>query len=336
MNGKLAGAGVELMPRTMRKVVVTAVVGSLTYLVTEGIIDKEVESVLLAAFVGGVVFVVQYLVDVDQRLEKLREEQSAHQARMQQMVERGLSRINEATELFWMVEEAPLRTDAITQLVRNATNVGPDTPDLVKGLAQSEIERLSRFLRDLGERREVSYEGEDRDWLLGLAERTQLRLDAVSLTIVDGHSVEYDAGFWGTDLGQRYMNLQRELVHRDVQIRRVFVVDRADRLGSAAFREILSVQMEIGVQVRILTPPEIPATLRGSLCDFIVFDDTVCYQSIPSQQVYGGFAPTLTTRLLLEPRNVAERRGLFRELWESASPPAAVPAPAGRGPDAPG
>jgi hypothetical protein len=303
-----------MMPPTLRKILITAAVGIPTYFVTDDDgpflgthPEQQAWGLILTVFISAVVFVVQYLIEVDNQLESTRREVVA-----------GLSRINEATELFGLVEASAVQTDVVTQLVRNATRVDKEMPDLVQAFAQSEIARISTLLRELGEGN-VIYEGEDRDWLLGLTRNTQSTLDALSLNVVDQGPADFDGGFWTTDAGQRYLNEQRERIRDGVLVRRIFFVDRSERVESETFRRICKMHAEIGVQVRILTPDARVTSL--GLFDFIVFDDVLSYEVTPSPQV--GDIATHTfkhTLLVLDPPRVKQRTERFRELWDLASP----------------
>ncbi|GIH69358.1 hypothetical protein Mth01_16110 [Sphaerimonospora thailandensis] len=307
----------ELIPRTLRKFLITAAVGVPTYLLTDddgpfiGTGEpRKAWGIILTVFISAVVFVVQYLIEVDRQLETLREE-----------VGSGLSRINEATELFGLVEESAVQADVVTQLVRNATRVDKEMPTLVQAFAQWEIARISTLLRELGEGN-VIYEGEDRDWLLGLTHNTQHSLDALSLNVVDQGPSEFDGGFWTTDAGQRYLDAQRDRIREGVRIRRIFFVDSSERLGAEIFRRVCKMHSEIGVQVRILTPEQLASPL--GLFDFIVFDEVLSYEVTPSAPQVGEITTHtfVHTLLVLEQPRVRQRIERFKELWEMASPPA--------------
>ncbi|MEV0967902.1 hypothetical protein [Microtetraspora glauca] len=304
----------EIIPRTLRKILITAAVGVPTYFLTNDngpAFDGEhtAWSLLLTVFISAVVFLTQYLIEVDRQLEATRHEMIT-----------GLSRITKATELFNRVEASAVQTDVITQLVSNATRVDKEMPALVQAFAQSEIARISTLLRELSEGN-VIYEGEDRDWLLGLTRNTQRTLDALSLNVVDQGPSEFDGGFWTTDAGQRYLEAQRDRLRAGVRIRRIFFVDRTERVESEMFRRICKMHTEIGIDVRILTPGHLSSPL--GLLDFIVFDDDVSYEITPSAPQVGQITTHtfVHTLLVLEPPRVRQRIERFKELWELASEP---------------
>ena len=302
----------SMLPATLRKMLVTAFLGGLTYALTSMAGQDQIWSVILSVFIGGAVFVIQFLIDVDGRLQVVQIENRQHYNTVESLVEHGFSRINEATELFGLVERSPLQTDVVTQLVRNCTQLGSDSSDLVHRFAQSEIVRLSQFLRALGEGDAV-YEGEDRDWLLGLTANTRACLDAISLTTVDA------GGFWISDLGHRYVGVQRDLLNRGVQIRRIFVVENKNRTESPELKHTISLQSDIGVDVRVLNSAQIPETRKSSLFDFILFDNAVSYEVTPASVFEDGTAPSIVnTRLILNESRVSERVGIFKDLWEAS------------------
>jgi hypothetical protein len=193
-------------------------------------------------------------------------------------------------------------------------------PALVQAFAQWEISRISTLLRELGEGN-VIYEGEDRDWLLGLTHNTERTLDALSLNVVDQGPSEFDGGFWTTDAGQRYLEAQRDRIRSGVRIRRIFFVDSTERRGSEMFRRICKMHTEIGVQVRVLMPADLASPL--GLFDFIVFDDVLSYEVTPAAPQVGQITTHtfVHTLLVLETPRVKQRTERFKELWELASEP---------------
>jgi hypothetical protein len=61
----------------------------------------------------------------------------------------------------------------------------------------------------------VAYDGEDRDWLLGLTRHAQSSIDTTSLMAVDASGGGFgEGGLWSSDLGRRYLEVQREAVQR--------------------------------------------------------------------------------------------------------------------------
>lgn len=303
-----------------RRLLVTCTGGALAYSLTK-LADLELQWVLsITIFVAGVLLIAQLLIDFESRLTAVEEEESRATAEIRTLVESGFSKINEATELFGLVEASALRTDVVTQLVRNSTELEPSSPPLVYRFAQSEIGRMSQFLKELKDG-DASYDGEDRDWLLGLTRNVKTSIDATSMTLVDAGGRGFYGGFWETDLGQRYLEMQREVAQRQVKIRRVFILDRPELVDDPNFLQICLLQTNMNIEVRILDAAAIPATRKSSLFDFILFDNVISYEVTPASRVDDAMRPTiLNTRLVLRPDRVEDRIDRFRDLWASARP----------------
>src|SRR5262249_36495681 len=162
-------------------------------------------------------------------------------------------------ELFRLIEESELGKELIVQLLRHATSISQDSPPLIYKFAEAEISRLSRYLKDLGQGADLTYDGEDRDWLLGLTRVASKTIAATSLSTVDGWGNGLvDGGLWTSDLGVHYLEAQREAIRRGVEIRRLFIVDRPDLPSNPDFTSILKLHTEIGVRVRILRSNQVP------------------------------------------------------------------------------
>jgi hypothetical protein len=315
----------ELRTRILRKVLLSFVIGAVVYAITELTGQEEIWSLMMSLYIGGVTLVVQFLIEFEARLARVETAKEQHSARIERMVDDGFAKVNEATELFRMVELSALRTEAVTQLVRHAALIEPTAPPLVSRFAQAEIGRVSMFLKDLGETGNVIYEGEDRDWLLALARQVESSIDATSLTSVDaGGNGFTDGGLWTSDLGQRYLEIQRDAVQRGVTIRRVFIVlHRPDPTTDAGLASVCQMQQELGIQVRVLDRHSVPGTLRDWLFDFVLFDDALSYEVTAASRFTDTSRPTIiNTRLELQPERVKGRIQRFKDLWESAHSPA--------------
>jgi hypothetical protein len=310
----------EVRARILRKVVVSLVMGALAYAITELSEQPQIWSIMLSVFIGGVTLVVQFLIEFESRLARVETAKEVHSAKIERMVENGFAKINEATELFSLVEASALRTDAVIQLVRHSTQIDPTAPALVFRFAQSEIGRMSEFLKEIGEGGTVLYEGEDRDWLLALARNAEWSVDATSLTTVDAGGRGFvDGGLWSNDLGRRYLEVQRDAVQQGVQIRRVFILHRADLATDPDLITACRLQREIGIDVRVLDSSAIPSTRRDSLFDFVLFDESISYEVTPATRVEDTARPTIVnTRLELNSTRVKDRIQRFKDLWESA------------------
>lgn len=283
------------------RVLLAVVVAAVTYALGAPPRATAMAALTLAVLVGGVVLVVLFLIDVENRLA------------------RGLTKINEATDLFGLVEASALRTDAM-QLVRHSTQINPKAPPIVVRFAQHEISRMSDFLKELSRGSNVTYEGEDRDWMLGLARTAETSIDATSLTTVDAGGQGFvDGGLWASDLGQRYLEVQRDAVVRGVTVRRVFILNRKEFADDPGFRHVCQLQQEMGINVRVLDSSTVPGVQRSSMFDFVLFDEAVSYEVTPGSPMEDTDRPNIVnTRLELRPSRVRDRALRFRDLWASA------------------
>jgi hypothetical protein len=311
------------IPSTARKIIIALMFGGIAYPITNLTEQPQIWILTVSVFIGGVVLVVQFIVEFDERIRTMERLQMQHYTAMENALKDQFKKINEATELFGLVEDSSLRTDGITELVRNATKIKhadqQAEPRLIYDLAQSEISRLSEFLKELGDGGTVSYDGEDREWLLALARNIRVSLDATSLPAVDGGGGRFNGGFWFSDLGERYLDIQREIVRNGVCIRRVFILDGTSvALEDQDFRQMCRIQHEIGINVRVLEPAQIVTQPHAMLFDFVLFDQKISYEVTPAVGNDRDHPVFINTRLILQEARVRERVRGFNALWDSA------------------
>lgn len=209
-----------------------------------------------------------------------------------------------------------LPPELVRRLVDGVTKVDRDAiPELAFRLAAMELARVSTFFEALATNGEVTYEGEDRDWLLSLTSGSHHSIDAVSLYDVDVGRHH----FLATDLGRRYLAEQARLCDRGVRVRRIHVLDAADAHGEE-LREVCRQQRELGIDVRILNPAD-RAEVPGPMRDVVVFDETVSYETTPAAESGGDGPIIVATRLVLQPEWVRRRGEWFAALWEAAAEP---------------
>jgi hypothetical protein len=314
----------QISARLLRKIALSVAFGAAAYvtvtLVTRFTEVNQLLAVSMAILVAGVAMVVQVVAEFEGRLSIVARTQQEHSEHMDTMVKAGFSKINEATELFSLVEASALRSDVVIQLVRHSTQLDPQSPTLITRFAQAEIGRVSDFLKELSDGGNVRYDGEDRDWMLALAQSVETSIDATSLSTVDaGGKGSVDSGLWTSDLGQRYLDVQRDAIQRGVRIRRVFIIGQADLASDGGFLDVCHRQRDMGIHVRVLDSSAIPGTRRTSLFDFILFDDVISYEVTPASQVAGATRPTIVNTLLeLRRSRVRDRIQRFKDLWDSA------------------
>jgi hypothetical protein len=319
----------------IRKTIITSLSGGLTYFITNLSTQPQVWVLTVTVFISGVTLVVQFMHDFDnqlesfaKKLENLTEGHPAHAKEIQSLIEEGFARTNEAAALFRAVEQSPLRTDLITQLVQHSTQIEPGSPPLVNEFAHSQINRTSEFLKELSEGGVVPHDGEDKEWLLELTSQSQHTINATSLSTVDAGATGFHGGLWTSGFGQHYLELQREAIQRGVVIRRVFVLDGSARPEDSDFLAIYWQQRNLGIHVRVLDRDMIPHALKNLLFDFIVFDNAISYEVTPASRVEDDMGPTIVkTELTLRSQRVQGRLRRFEDLWSCAQELDAHPIP---------
>jgi hypothetical protein len=286
-----------------------------------GVKSEEAIGFAVSIFVGGVALVVQFLAGADRTMDSLLEQVHENVAGLGAQLREVNSAIQQFREAL-VLERTAAQTDALHQLVKNATSIGKTNPPLIFDFAQNEVFRLSGYLRNLGQQADVTYDGEDRDWLLGLARVARSSIDATSLTTVDGGGQGFvDGGLWSSDLGYLYLQLQRNAIMRGVTIRRVFIMDRPDLISHPDLAAILRRQHEMGVEVRTLDPTAIGPNRRYLLVDFIVIDSVLAYTSTPVPALPNDTRPSIvSTRLVTDPERINQWVNRYRELWDLATP----------------
>jgi hypothetical protein len=324
--------GTSAAARLATKLSLSLLFGVIAFALSFGL-SSDVESQTLlgvgaSVFISGVAFMTQFLMDVESRIDtveatlrNVERRYEDHDRQNRLMITEEFKKINEATELFGAVEASALKTDSVTQLVKNSTAVKKGSPSLIFDFAQAEINRLSRYLKVLADAGDVVYEGEDQDWLLGLARVAAISIDAISLTTVDAGGRGFvDGGLWNSDLGQRYMESQREAIKRGVAIRRIFIIDRPELEDDADFVHVLRQHAAIDVNVRMLRTDDIAPTRRSSLIDFVVIDGVLSYQAMPASRMVNRPPTIATTTLVTDDRRVQERIDRYEDLWRDAQP----------------
>lgn len=266
------------------------------------------DQLILTSMAGSVTLMVQYLAEFEQKLVAFEGSERQAIADVQHTINNGFVGVSEATELLNSIEKSPLNQDALKHVIHHAGRFTGLSIPLVRCLADSEVERLAETLQWLSGGRELPYEGEDREYLLGLTRKAKRSIMATSWTTVNG----LDAGFWSTDLGVRYLDLQRTALQRDVKIKRVFIFETPNLMQSELVRQAISAQRAMGFEIRLL--PNGPKD--GSIADFVLFDEEVCHDTFPVPRLEGSQA--LNTRLTFDQGMVHTRLLQFRDLWSSA------------------
>lgn len=265
--------------------------------------------------IGGVVFLgfllVLVLIDFTVRFDEVHEHLSG-----------GFAKIDRSARLFELMEQSAIGTPVLTGFLDAAAKAGPDVSPLLQRLARREIERVTWFVRQLPVGNEIGYDGEDRDWLLGLTAEAERSIDAISLSTVDAGLRGFDGGLWTSDLGSRYLELQRDALSRRVAIRRIFVFENKDLARDDAFLMITQMQRDVGVDIRMLDQQLIPDRLRSMIFDYIIFDRAVSYEMTPATAFSTGGTRPAIVRTVLAPQQarIDDLIGKFEQLWDAADP----------------
>ncbi|WP_422769834.1 DUF6879 family protein [Plantactinospora sp. WMMC1484] len=276
------------------------------------------DQLIITIVIGGVTLLAQYLVDMERRFAESERLQGETTEALRDMIQSGFESVDEATELMAELEKSTVRSELLKQVIRRSAHLTQAAPPLVQSLAASETQRLADNLQSLSDGHEVFYDGEDREFLLALTRSTRASLLATSWATIQTDGVGFEAGFWLSDLGARYLDLQRMALRRGVVIRRVFIVESASMTHPQLSR-ILALQKGAGVEVRLVDASEAPQD--GGLSDFVIFDEQLCYDTTPVSRREAHGAPwRLTTRLVLNEETVRHRIERFHELWSAALP----------------
>jgi hypothetical protein len=322
----------RVLPPVMRKIVLATVSGGLSLgcalLLSSG---GLVPALTISVVISGVTLIVDFLHEFEVRLHTLdrtfREElglngelvQQAN-ARLRLDVDQRFTQLTTVPEAFGLQPLDNTRAAELIQVVQNAYAFEHRSAPLAKTFVRSEAQRFSLLLHQLRSG-EGTYDGEDRDWLLSLARVCGRSLDATSSTSTDaGGRLRYGGGFWESDHGLRYMEEQRLAVRRGVVVRRVFILENAKVTEDPFYVTLCSRQRRLGFDIRYLTPDMVPPELYNKLDDFIVFDNEISYEVVPSMSP-GELRPTISkTHLVLNRALVAARVRQFTDLWDAALP----------------
>lgn len=269
------------------------------------------DALALAAVIALGFILVLFLVDTEMRISALEDRMAA-----------GFARISRSAELSAMMERSVLDTALLTDFLETAGRTDARISPLLQRLTRREVERVTSFVRQLPVGSEIAYDGEDRDWLLGLTQEAERSIDAISLSTVDAGMRGFDGGLWTSDLGTRYLALQREAIARHVCIRRIFVFENEDLARDETFLKLTQMQRDVGVDVRMLDHQLIPDWLQSMIFDFIVFDGVISYEITPATTFNAGQTRPAFIRTLLAPMSarVHDLEERFEQLWVAANP----------------
>ena len=208
----------------------------------------------------------------------------------------------------------------LVKMVRDAYAFERRASPLANTFARNQAQRLNSLLHQLRSG-QCSYDGEDRDWLLALTTICTRTLYATSLTTTDaGGRLRFGGGFWETDLGLRYLELQGDAVRRGVMVRRLFILQDARITEDRFYNDLCLRHRKLGIEIRYLTPDMLSPDLLGLLDDFIIFDNEVVYETVTSLATDNARPVVANVHLWLNRSHVGRRSGQYTRLWSAALP----------------
>jgi hypothetical protein len=312
--GPTAG-GLRISPVVL-KTLVTIVVATIAYVITNLINQSQDELWKLAVsiVIGGAALIVQYMVDFEQRLASvetghhehrrdLRQDLATQHREVTDLVDRGFQRVGEVTGLFNGLDRSGMDAGDVTRLVRSATQVGSQGPEIVQAFARAEIERLASVMTELTSKT-ADWAGENNDWLIALTRCARSTIDATSSFV--------DLAFWKTEPAKHYLRVQRAAIERGVRVRRLFIVKDPVELN-ADLDVICDTQRRVGIDVRVVVLSELPSSIVvGETTDVVIFDGELNFEIITDLQYVNP-----RTRLDARERYVNDRMVRFDELWNT-------------------
>jgi hypothetical protein len=297
-----------------RKILTTAATGGLTFLITNAVNLPAETSLTLSILIGGIALLVRFLVDFDRRLGAVQRLEEAGRAETKQLVIDTFADIGDATDLHSTVGLSAPEKEAVRALVRNAARIPAATPAIIHHFVHAKIAQTSDLLKQIADEGTINYDGEDREWLLTLTCNATTSIDAISMTAVDH-------GLWQSEIGQRYLDAQRDAAADGKKVRRIFVLDTAADVNDKELVLACTEQRRLGIDVRMLIRDDVPQHQRVQVRDRIVFDDTLAYETTPTPVPDPRHAQIAETRLVLTGEKVQRCVKLFRELWAVAHVP---------------
>ncbi len=283
------------------KIIRPVTASALVFGITSVTRQDTLQSVMLSVLVGGIVLVVEFLSDFEHSIESLRISQH-----------KGLAGFSEATRLSDQVDRSPVSRAQVDFFLNQVGDLGSDTHPLLLDLVHAELRRLGLFIKQVHEAGRfggpsqsgvegpfsITYHGEDREWLLALTCVAKKSIDAISLSTIDAGVNNYDGGLWRSDLGHRYIELQRMAILRGLQVRRIFYFDNPMIPQDSVFQDVCARQRAIGVNVRTLEESILSPDLKNLVSDFIVFDGSLGYEMTSTVALADGHRPDRLTTYL--------------------------------------
>jgi hypothetical protein len=139
--------------------------------------------------------------------------------------------------------------------------------------------------------------------------------------IIATSSLPVDNGFWDSELGSRYLEMQEEAIARGVRVRRVFILAGARPEPDPTVERIRALQQEKRIEVRFLDIDVLTVGQRRLYKDYVLVDSRVYYQVQPPSRRWGddeSGSAVVETLLSVRAPEVEFARDYFEQLWKLA------------------
>jgi len=339
-------------PRVLRKTLIAMVSGGLSLGSAMLISTASIVSVLtISIVISGVALVVDYLIELENTTKEIetesreaitdivekmrlqnqsiaRQVEEAH-AKLFEHIDGRLSIIMSVPELFNLQRKQPSTAQSMVSVVRDAHSFEQQSSPLSMRLLEKKTADFANLLHGLRSGHAV-YNGEDFDWLMTLTDTCAQTIDATSSTATDsGGRLKYSGGFWDSNQGLFYMEAQRlAVMDRGIRVRRLFILEYAQLASDPFYLQLCQRQRAAGFEIRYLTRDMCRPELLNQLDDFIVFDNEITYEVVPTPTP-GEDRPTISrTEVVVAPDLVARRVRQYANLWDAALPCPALPSTA--------
>ena len=344
MSQEIARDGKFKIPRILRKTLIAIVSGGLSLgcalLVSSA---SLVSAVTISIVISGVSLVVDYLIELEATLEgiesKSREAINGIAERMylqnqgvaQQVAEAHAKLFDDiderlkpfmlVPELFSLQRKQPSAAHFMVKVIRDAFSYEQQSSPLAKRFVEKKTTDFANLLHGL-RAGYATYNGEDFDWMMTLTGACERTIDATSSTATDsGGRLKYAGGFWDSNQGMLYMEAQRHAVQdRRIRVRRLFMLEYAQLTADPFYVQLCGRQRAAGFEIRYLTRDMCRPELLNQLDDFILFDNEISYEAVPTPTP-GEDRPTISRTEVVVARDlVAHRIRQFAKLWDAALP----------------
>jgi hypothetical protein len=340
----LEGAAGRELPPILRKTLIAVVSGGLSLgcaLVASS--ASFVAALTISIVISGVALLVDYLIEVEDTLTAIEQESrqsiaelserlladnqgivrqvdEAH-AKLFAHIDDRLTLLMSVPELFNLQRKRPSTAQSVVNVVREAHAYERQASSLSKKFLERKTTDFANLLHGL-RAGYAMYKGEDFDWMMTLTDTCEQTIDATSSTATDsGGRRQYAGGFWDSNQGLLYMEAQRQAIaERGVRVRRLFILEYAEHSADAFFLSLCERQGRAGFEIRYLTRDMCRPELLNQLDDFIIFDNELSYETVPTPTP-GQDRPTISrTDVVVDRKHVGRRARQFASLWDAALP----------------